>query len=141
MEQSYNIEDSQIVKTSKELGQAIKNGVDTIVIEGDLAKTTFKIKATGKVAWAVAIGAVGIAAYSAIHITTSTATNLNMGKNIAFTGGAVGTTTAITILGTATTWSAISIAVAAGGVGALTSLRNKYKIASKDSDKLILVKK
>ena len=54
------------VKTEAELAEAIKNGDDTIEIEGDLANKTFKIKATGKIAWGIALTAVGIAVYAAI---------------------------------------------------------------------------
>ena len=35
-------------------------GQDTIEIEGDLVRRVIKIKATGKVAWGVCIGALGI---------------------------------------------------------------------------------
>ncbi|BCD46571.1 hypothetical protein NHP194003_07240 [Helicobacter suis] len=45
----------------KKLARAVEEGRDTIEIEEDLATKTIKIKATGKVAWAVAIGAIGVA--------------------------------------------------------------------------------
>ncbi|WP_275897270.1 hypothetical protein [Helicobacter suis] len=39
------------IQTEEELARAIKEGRDTIEIEGDLATKTIRIKATGKVAW------------------------------------------------------------------------------------------
>ena len=45
----------------KELTEAINNGSSEIEIEGDLANKVIRIKATGKVAWAVAIGAIIVA--------------------------------------------------------------------------------
>ncbi|STO59714.1 Uncharacterised protein [Canicola haemoglobinophilus] len=47
---------------------------------------------------------------------------------------------AVGILGGAATYSAIAIAVAAGGVGVLTSLRN-YKEISRSENKLVLQKR
>ena len=45
------------ITTAKELGQAIKENVDIIEIEGDLVSKVIRIKATGKIAWSVAAGA------------------------------------------------------------------------------------
>ena len=53
----------------KELARAVKNKVDLIIVEFDLAKKVFRIKATGKVAWAIAIGA--IIAVIAVIVGTS----------------------------------------------------------------------
>lgn len=144
-ETNFTVKDTPIIpqpiitKTEEELGDAIKNNADTIEIQGDLANKVFKIKATGKVVWAVAIGALGIAVACVImktqgsNITESTQT----GKAITFTGAAGGTAVAAGILGKAAV-AATSIAVAAGGVGALTSLRDKYKIIERAENKLIL---
>ncbi len=132
-----------VVTTQKELGQAIKKGEDTIVIEGDLAKKVIRIKATGKVAWGVAIGAIGVAVYaimSAPAATTVTAPAAGVGGAISFTGAAAATGAAGTILGTSAI-TAIGIAVAAGGIGALTTLRDRYKIHSKEDRKLVLRRK
>ena len=43
-----------------------KNNEETIEIKGDLAKKTFKLRAAGKVAWGVCIGAIGGVIYSAV---------------------------------------------------------------------------
>ena len=124
------------VNTEKDLADALKNGEDTIEIEGDLAKKTVKIKATGNVAWAVAIGAIGIATYSTVAtIGTGGASTPVTGTAVFFTAPA-----AVGILGGAATWTAISIAVAAGGIGALNTLR-KYKQASYEDGVLILKRK
>ncbi len=124
------------VKTEAELGEALKNNEDSIEIEGDLANKTFKMRATGKVAWAVAIGAIGIATYSVI------ATLGTGGASAPVTTVAAGFTaaTATAVLGGAVTYSAIAVAVAAGGVGALNSLRN-YKQISYEKNRLILKRK
>jgi hypothetical protein len=50
------------VNTISDLAKAIVDKESEIVIEGDLSKGIVKIKATGDVAWVVAIGAIGIAA-------------------------------------------------------------------------------
>ena len=59
------------VTTAADLGKAIKNGESEIAIEGDLAQKVIRIKATGNVAWAIALGAVtiGIAAVLASLLT------------------------------------------------------------------------
>lgn len=125
-----------VVRTEKELGDALKRGDDTIEIEGNLAKKTIKIRATGSVAWAIAIGAIGIAIYASI-------TTLGTGgvtAPVTITMSAFAAPAAVGVLGTTVTYSAIAIAVAAGGVGALTSLRN-YKEISRTDNRLVLKKR
>lgn len=114
------------IKTEEELGEALKNNQDEIEIEGDLTKKVLRIKATGAVAWAIAIGAIGIAV----------AIVIGSGGTGAPVSGIVGVG-AVSILGVSTASSAVLIAVAAGGVGALNSLR-KYKIVSKSDNKVVL---
>ena len=138
-----NIESSDIVKTPKELGHVLKNEEETIVIEGDLASEVIRIKAIGKVAWGVAIGAIDIAvcctlATSAVTVATDSATD---------DGGYVAKVARIidkdpadaTIMGISAP-VAIAIAVA-GGIGALTSLRDKYQIEIISSNNVILNRK
>jgi len=117
-----------MITTEKELAEAIKNNEDTLEIEGDLIKKVLKIKATGKVAWVVAIGAISVAVVSI----------LATGGTSAPVSGAMATG-AVAVLGISTTASAISIAVAAGGVGVLNRLR-EYKIIETKHDRLILKK-
>ncbi|OSZ45865.1 hypothetical protein BVZ31_00565 [Alcaligenes faecalis] len=114
------------IRSEKELGEALKNDQDTIEIEGDLQKKVLRIKATGSVAWLIAIGAIAIAV----------AVTLGTGGVGAPVSGVVGAG-AVTVLGLPTALSAVSIAVAAGGSGALNSLR-KYKIVSNSGGKLVL---
>lgn len=143
MEKEINDNSKAIVRTSKELGQAIKEEKDTIEIYGDLATKVIRIKATGKVAWGVAAAALGIGVFLIIHTpqaTIATAPVGGTGGPISFTGGAVSTGAAGAILGPATI-TALSVAVTAGGVGALTTLRNKYKIANKSNHHVTLQKK
>lgn len=124
------------VRTEAELGEALKNNEESIEIEGDLARKTFKIRATGNVAWAVCIGAIGIATYSVIATVGTGGTSAPVTATTAgFTAA-----TATTVLGGAVTYSAIAIAVAAGGVGALNKLR-KYKQVSYENSRLILRRK
>ena len=52
------------MRTEKELGEALKREEDTITIEGDLVKKVIKIHGTGKPAWGLAIGAIGVAVVS-----------------------------------------------------------------------------
>lgn len=114
------------IKNEKELGEALKNEQDTIEIEGDLSRKVMTIKATGKVAWAVAIGAIGIAVILAV----------GSGGTAAPVSGAVGIG-AVSVLGLPAALSAVAIAVAAGGVGALNSLR-RYKVVRQEGNKLVL---
>ncbi|MBA1276172.1 MULTISPECIES: hypothetical protein [Pseudomonadaceae] len=124
------------VRTEAELGAALKNNEDSIEIEGDLANKALKIRATGKAAWIVAIGAIGVATYSAF------ATLGTGGASAPVTATTAGFTAvaATTILGATVTYSAIATAIAAGGVGALNSLR-KYKQISYENNRLVLRRK
>jgi len=142
MEQTNNHPEPTVVTTSKELSQAIKQDVDTIEIHGNLAEKTFRIKATGKVAWGIAAGAIATAVALAIHTPTATVATApagGAGGVISFTGSAVSTGVAGAVLGPAAI-TAIAVAVAAGGVGVLTKLRYNYKVVSKEKNKLILKK-
>lgn len=124
------------VTTEKELAKAIKNEEDMIVIEGNLAKTTIKIKATGKAAWAIAIGAISLAAYSLI----ATVGTGGASTPVTGTSGFIAGTAAVSVLGSGATASAIAIAVAAGSVGVLSKLRS-YKILEKSADRVVLTRR
>lgn len=124
------------VKTEAELGEALKQNEESIEIEGDLANKVFKIRATGKVAWAVAIGAIGIATYSAMATVGSGGASAPVTVTTAgFTAAA-----ATTVLGGTVTYSAIAIAITAGSIGALNMLR-KYKQISYEKNRLVLKRK
>jgi uncharacterized membrane protein YdbT with pleckstrin-like domain len=121
------------VNTEKDLGEALKSGEDFIEIEGDLARKTIRIRATGKAAWMLAIGSLGIAAFAA-YATVGTG---GAAAPIASAAVAVAAPAAVGVLGISATVSALGIAIAAGGIGALTTLR-KYKEVSRTGNTLVL---
>ncbi|MCI4451865.1 hypothetical protein [Klebsiella variicola] len=132
---STNSAKDNVITTPKELGKAIKEDRDTITIEGSLAKTTVKIHATGKVAWAIAFAAIGIAVVAAMATLATGGTSApTTGTTAALSAGG-----AAAILGSSATSAAIYIAIAAGGVGALTKLR-RYKVVEKSDSRLVLKK-
>lgn len=116
------------VRTEEELAQAMEDKEDSIIIEGDLANKTIKLKATGSIAWLVAIGAIGVAVVAA-----SSGVGIPVAAASAFA--------ATTVLGISTTTAAVAIAVAAGGVGILDSLRDDYKIVEESSNRVVLKRK
>jgi hypothetical protein len=124
------------VRTEKELAEAIKRGEDTIEITGDLVKKTIKIRATGKVAWAVAFTAIGIAIYAAI----STGATGGISAPVTGTMSGISAGAAVGILGSTTTYSAVALAIAAGGIGVLTKLRG-YREVFRNKDVLVLKRK
>lgn len=124
------------INNNEDLANAIKNGQDTITVEGDLSKKIIRIKATGKVAWAVAIGAITVAVTAAITVPASGGTS----APIAVTTFVATAPAAVGVLGFSTTVAAISIAVAGGGVAVLNKLR-KYSIVSRKGNQLVLKRK
>ena len=137
--------------TIEELIKALNGKEDCIIIEGDKANDVYRIIATGNVAWAVAIGAIGLSA-ALIFITVGsggTAAPVTVPVEVAskmFIAPAV-----VATIGWGATSTAIAICIAAGGVAAgkamLNAVRNNYKIAEKveNSDgkvtKLVLKRK
>lgn len=124
--------------TEKELAEAIKNNEDTIYIEGNLKDKVIRIKATGKVAWGVCAASLA----AAIIFYSVTAPAMAVNPPVAGVGAFTGTVAvgaATTVLGTSAI-SAVVIGVAAGGIGALTTLRDGYKIIEK-SDKYVKLKR
>ena len=119
------------IRTEKELGEALKKGQEQIEIEGDLAKKVIKIKATGYVAWAVAIGAIAISVVALI-VTPSTIGASNVAHFVTAPA-------AVGILGFSATSSAIAIAVATGGIGALKNSR-RYSLKKNFDGSITLIK-
>lgn len=117
------------VRTHKDLADAIERGEDFIEVEGDLAKKVIRIRATGKVAWAVAIGAVGVAVAATILAIPTGGASEGVAGLVA--------PAALVVLGGPATYAAIAIAVCAGGVGVLTRLRG-YKEVSRSDERLVL---
>lgn len=120
------------ISSNKDLADAVNNGQDTIVIEGDLKKKVLKIKATGKVAWAVAAGAISVAVITALAAPATGGASAPI--------SAVAAPAAVTVLGASTTVTAISIAIAGGGIATLNKLRT-YKVIAKNDDHVILKRK
>lgn len=128
------------VTTEKELGEALKNNQDGIIIEGDLEEKVIRIKAVGKVAWAACF--VGIAAIVTLGIVIITS-----GGTAAPVAGPAFTASLITVapvaastMGIPALVSAVGIAIAGGGVAVLNKLR-KYRIEKINSKKIVLHKK
>lgn len=121
------------VRDEKELAKAIKEEHDTIEIEGDLANKAIKIKATGKVAWCVCIGAIGIAVAATLAAPVTRGASLPVKFAIA-------PVVATSLGGFSVVTSAIMIAVAAGGVDVLNKLR-KYNIEKVSENKIRLTRK
>ena len=120
------------VRDEKELAKAIEEEQDTIEIEGDLANKTFRIKATGKVAWCVCIGAIGIAVAATLAAPVTGGASLSVKCFVA-------PVVATSLGGFSVATSAIMIAVAAGGVGVLNKLR-KYNIEKVSENKIRLTR-
>lgn len=116
----------KVIKNEEELAKALKNNEETIEIEGDLATKVIKIKATGSVAWAVAVGAIAVAVTVVVM----------SGGTGAPASGVIGVA-AVSVLGLPAATTAVMIAIAAGGVGVLSSLRD-YKIESSNEAHVIL---
>lgn len=122
--------------TEKELGKALKEGQDTIEIEMDLCKKVIKIKVMGKVAWGICIASATIAVSCAVVAVSTAGTTAVPDALIATPAMA----TLASVLGLPTAISAVAIAVAGGGVGALNKLRN-YRLERVSDEKIILHKK
>lgn len=131
---------STYCKTPKELGKALKDQEETIVIEGDLKNKVFRIKATGKVAWGVCAAALGTAILCYLAAPAATVAATPAGGTASLVSGVAATAVAATTLGSAAS-AAVVIGVAAGGIGALNALRDKYKIIEKDERHITLQRK
>jgi hypothetical protein len=149
--------------TEKSLASAVKRRDNSITIEGDLARNVIKIHATGSIAWAVCLGAIGVA-FAAVyvggggaagagaagagaagaagvgHVTFASAVAATGGVALIGAAGVAATTggVAVAILGMPTFAAAVAIAVAAGGVGTLSTLRNNYKITEQSYNRVVL---
>lgn len=124
------------VRNEEELGKALKNNVDLIEVEYDLKRKVVRIRAINDVAWMVCIAAmtVGVASIIATAATAGTTAPVNA---LVATPALAG---AVTVMGVPTTISAVSIAVAGGGVASLNKLRN-YKVKSISGEKIQLIRK
>lgn len=127
---------STTIRTAKELGTAISNDENQIIIESGLGDAVIAINAVGPVAWAVALGAIGVA-IAGIVVTAGTA---GTGAPVGLVSEGLAAPALIASLGSAsTTTTAIGIVAAGGGVGVLTYMC-KY-MAKRECGKVILTKR
>lgn len=124
------------VKNEDELGKALKNDVDVIEVEYDLKNKVLKIKGIGDIAWAICIGAIAVAV-TGILVTMATAGTTAPVNALIATPALAG---AVGILGAPATSTAVSIAVAGGGVASLNKLR-RYKVKKISGDKIQLIRR
>ena len=126
--------------TEKELGKAIKEKQDEIIVEGDLKNKVIRIKATGKVAWAVCAISLAVAIKFYIATPTATVTATPIGGTLCLIGGVTMSAPVVASLGSAIV-PAVIIGVTAGGIGALNTLRDQYKITKSDKSSILLKRK
>ena len=125
--------------TAKDLSTAMSSDTDVIYIEGDLKKHVIRIKAIGGVAWAVCAAAIAVAVVCYLNAPVAVVAAPPAG-GAALVAGITLSGAAATVLGPAAE-TAITVAVAAGGVGVLNTLRDQYKIENDGMNHLKLVRK
>lgn len=123
-----------------ELNAAMKSGANTNEIEGDLVKKVIRLKATGNVAWAIALGCIGLAVIALITSLPATVATGGLATPAEALVVSSAVAPAVAILGLDVAMMAVGLAVAAGGVGALTRLRSDYKIIEQAPDRVVLQK-
>lgn len=135
--------DNRPVTNPQELGKVVKKEPDEIIVEGDLANNVYKIKATGKVAWVIAFGAVAVAVIAVLTLPAGAAAGPAGLIADGVIAGVAATTAAasIGVLGISATIAAIGIGVGARNANALKIIRDKYVISSKSGSRLVLRKR
>jgi len=128
-------------RNNEELNDAMRRGESTIEIEGILQKKVIRLKATGSIAWAIAIGAFAVAVLGGIVALPAAIATGGIAAPVEAAAAFAALTPAVAILGFDVTVMAIGLAIAAGGVGILTSLRSDYKIVGCAPDRVVLAKK
>lgn len=119
-------------RNKSELAEAIKKDAkDIVIIDADLKRHVLRISATGKIAWAVAIGAIGVAIVTAVMAPGPGTVAGPMAMSL--------TAATVTPLGIGTTQFAIAMAMTAGSVGVLNKLR-KYTITKNKNGSIRLTK-
>lgn len=120
------------IDSAKDLGKELKKEPSTIEVSIEIGKIIIKLKGIGKVAWLVAVGAIGVAVTAVIAAPVTGGTSSLVAATAA--------PAAVSILGVSATTAAISIAVAGGGVAVLNKLRN-YEIVEKHATYMVLKRK
>jgi hypothetical protein len=132
-----------IVKTSQELKSAIESEAPQIRVEGVLADKIKRTMLIPKASFAIGVASASVAIYSLAtaheEIVYAPLTG-GTSSVIRFGAGTAATVTTVALLGTTTAWALIGVGIALGGIGAVKSLRNKYKIQESGPNFVILVK-
>jgi len=115
----------------EELAEHIKEGRDYIEVEADLGNKVIKIKAVGYIGWGLVAAALIVAV---VFVSRSPATSRTSGV-VGFAAAAP----AVATLGPAATITAVSLAVAGGGIGVLNKLR-KYSLTKLPNGNVLLKK-
>lgn len=126
------------VTDEQEFADALKDNADYIHVEGDLADLTLKVKATGNIAWAVAIAAIGLAV-AAFYMTVGTGGTAAPGTAAL---AATSVPVALGILGFGATTLIITLMIKAGSLkmakDIIQSLRNNYVVVEKEKGSVLL---
>ena len=120
------------ITDEKELRDALQAGTDSIEIEGNLKDRVVRIKASGKVAWVIALGAIVIAVIVALSHTLA---NINNANKVLMESPALAPHLGLSIV-----WILLGIAVVAIIVAMLNKFRN-YKLEKVSNTRIILRKK
>lgn len=120
------------ITDEKELGKALQDGIDSIEIEGNLKDKVLRIKASGKVAWVIALGAIAIAV-----IVTLSNTLANIGEANKVLMESPDSAPHLWLGGV---WILVGIAVVAIIVAMLNKFRG-YKLEKVSNTRIILRKK
>lgn len=120
------------ITDEKELGKALQDGIDSIEIEGNLKDKVLRIKASGKVAWVIALGAIAIAVIVALSNTLA-----NIGETNKVLMESPDSAPHLWLGGV---WILVGIAVVAIIVAMLNKFRG-YKLEKVSNTRIILRKK
>lgn len=120
------------ITDEKELGKALQDGIDSIEIEGNLKDKVLRIKASGKVAWVIALGAIAIAVIVALSNTLA-----NIGEANKVLMESPDSAPHLWLGGV---WILVGIAVVAIIVAMLNKFRG-YKLEKVSNTRIILRKK
>lgn len=120
------------ITDEKELRDALQAGTDSIEIEGNLKDKVVRIKASGKVAWVIALGAIAVAVIVALSHTLANISNAN---KVLMESPALAPHLGLSIV-----WILLGIAVVAIIVAMLNKFRG-YKLEKVSSERIILRKK
>lgn len=141
------------IKTDAGLATAIKNGQEVIFLDAKLSKKVLRIRKVKSTAWIGVGGLLGAAIALAIATPATTAAGAAasapaggvgaISGAIPFTGSAVATAAAASVIGLKAALSAITIGAAAGGSGlaVVNKLRDRYEITKNNDGTITLRKK